>query len=86
MTVTAHFVVPTDNELKCYVLETTEFPGNHTAERIVDRLENICIDWCILDKVTCLVSDTCNVMRKVGDDFSKGKHVTLRNHLYLWLL
>ena len=78
MTVTAHFVVPVDNRLKCYVLETTEFPGNHTAERIVDRLENICIDWSILDKVVCLVSDTCNVMRKVGVDFSKGKYFTLR--------
>jgi hypothetical protein len=86
MSVTAHFVLPADNKLKCYVLETTEFTGNHTAERIVDRLENICIDWSILDKVVYLVSDTCNVMRKVGTDFSKGKHVILRNQLYFPLL
>jgi len=83
MTVTAHIVDPTNNRGKCYVLETTEFSGNHTAERIVDRLENICINWCIIDKVVCLVSDTCNVMRKVGVDFSKGKHAVFRSVLYL---
>jgi hypothetical protein len=74
MTVTAHFVDPSNNKNKCYVLETTEFQGSHTAERIVDRLENICIEWSILDKVSGLVSDTCNLMRKVGSDFSKGEH------------
>ncbi len=58
MTVTAHFVDQTNNQVKCYVLETTEFSRNHTAERIIDRLENIGIDWSILDKVFCLVSDT----------------------------
>lgn len=73
MTVTAHFVNIAENRMKCFVLETTEFSGNHTAERIVERLENICIEWSILDKVVCLVSDTCNVMRKVGTDFSKGE-------------
>lgn len=72
MTVTGHFIDQKEGILKCYVLETTEFSGNHTAERIVDRLENICIDWNIIDKIVCLVSDTCNLMRKVGDNFAKG--------------
>jgi hypothetical protein len=83
MTVTAHVIDPTMSQAKCYVLETTEFSGNHTAERISDRLENICIDWCILDKIVCLVSDTCNVMRKVGNDFSKGKHAFFTSIQYL---
>lgn len=82
MTITAHFVDVNNNRIKCYVLETTEFEGNHTAERIVDRLENVCIEWSILDKVVCLVSDTCNVMRKVGGDFSKGQHTSFRSALY----
>lgn len=73
MTVTAHFVDGSSGRLKSFVLETTEFSGNHTADRIVERLENICIDWSILDKVVCLVTDTCNVMRKVGVDFCKGR-------------
>jgi hypothetical protein len=73
MTVTAHFIDITGSRMKSFVLETTEFSGNHTAERIVERLENICIEWSILDKVVCLVSDTCNVMKKVGTDFSKGE-------------
>lgn len=64
MTVTAHIVDTNSSRIKCYVLETTEFPGSHTAERIVDRLGNICIEWCILDKIVCLVSDTCNTMKK----------------------
>ena len=85
MTVTAHIIDQANNKLKCYVLETTEFSGNHTAERIVDRLENICIEWDILDCIVCLVSDTCNVMRKVGIDFSKGKYVMSRGVLYLAL-
>ncbi|CAF1597382.1 unnamed protein product [Adineta ricciae] len=72
MTVTVHFIDTSNSKLKSFVLETTEFSGNHTAQRIVERLENICIDWSILDKVVCLVSDTCNVMRKVGNDFAKG--------------
>ena len=71
MTITAHLVDPIDTRLKSYVLETTEFSGDHTTERIIDRLENVCIDWCILDKIVCLVSDTCNVMKNVGADFSK---------------
>lgn len=74
MTITAHIVDLANIKLKCYVLETTEFSGNHTAERILDRLENTCIEWNILDKIVCLVSDNCNVMRKVGNDFSKGKY------------
>lgn len=74
MTVTAHSIDVPNSRLKSFVLETTEFPGNHTAERIVERLENVCIDWGILDKVVCLVSDTCSVMRKVGVDFGKGEH------------
>jgi hypothetical protein len=85
MTVTAHTVDLTNNKLKCYVLETTEFSGNHTAERIVDRLVNTCIEWNILDKVVCLVSDTCNVMKKVGVDFSKGKYTMSRSVLCLTL-
>ena len=79
MTVTAHFVDLSSNKNKCYVLETTEFQGSHTAERIVDRLENICIEWAILDKVSCLVSDTCNVMRKVRSDFSKREHISFKS-------
>ncbi len=73
MTVTVHFIDITVSRMKSFVLETTEFSGNHTAERIVKRLENICIEWSILEKVVCLVSDTCNVMKKVGADFSKGE-------------
>ncbi len=82
MTVTAHIVDTNNSRIKCYVLETTEFPGNHTAERIVDRLENICIEWSILDKIVCLVSDTCNLMKKVGFDFSKGQHTLFRSALH----
>ncbi|CAF4717369.1 unnamed protein product [Rotaria sp. Silwood2] len=65
MTVTAHFVDLKNNKIKNFVLETKEFSGNHTAERIVERLNNICIDWSISDKIVCLVTDTCNTMRKV---------------------
>ena len=73
MTVTAHFVDIVGSRMKSFVLETTEFSGNYTADRTVERLENICIEWSILDKVVCLVSDTCNVMKKVGNDFCRGK-------------
>jgi hypothetical protein len=72
MTVTAHFIDMKLNKLKIFVLETKEFTGNHTAERIVERLEDICSDWSITDKIVCLVSDTCPTMRKVGKDFGKG--------------
>ncbi|CAF4563991.1 unnamed protein product [Rotaria sp. Silwood2] len=51
--------------------ETKEFKGNHTAERIVERLESICDKWSINDKIICLVSDTCPTMRKVGVEFGK---------------
>jgi hypothetical protein len=72
MTVTAHFVDVKNNRMMNYVLETKEFTGNHTAERIVERLIDLCNDWAISDKIICLVSDTCNTMRKVGVDFGKG--------------
>jgi hypothetical protein len=72
MTVTAHFIDMKNNKLKNFVLETKEFTGNHTAERIVERLENICNEWSISDRSVCLVSDTCNTMSKVGKDFRKG--------------
>ncbi|CAF1541740.1 unnamed protein product [Adineta ricciae] len=81
MTVTVHFVDTSNSKLKSFVLETTEFSGNHTAQQIVERLENICIDWPILDKVVCLVSDTCNVMRNLGNDFAKVELVLFTNHL-----
>ncbi len=72
MTVTAHFINLKDNKIKNFVLETKEFSGNHTAERIVERLEDICSKWSIADKIICLVSDTCPTMRKVGVEFGKG--------------
>ncbi|CAF1470068.1 unnamed protein product [Rotaria sordida] len=52
--------------------QTKEFSGNHTAERIVERLEDLCNKWPISDKIICLVSDNCSTMRKVEIDFGKG--------------
>lgn len=72
MTVTAHIVDLDANGIKNFVLETTEFTEHHTAERIVERLEEICIEWSIGHKVVCLVSDTCNTIKRVGLDFGKG--------------
>ncbi|CAF4983738.1 unnamed protein product [Rotaria sp. Silwood1] len=53
-------------------LDTKEFSGYHAAERIVERLNEICNDWSIGDKIVCLVSDNCNTIKKVGKDFQKG--------------
>ncbi|CAF4128237.1 unnamed protein product [Rotaria sordida] len=75
MSVTAHFVDLKNNKIKNFVLETKKFSGNHTVERIVERLNTICIDWSISDKIVCLVTDTCNTMRKVGKDFGKVSKV-----------
>ena len=72
MTVTAHFIDVKNNKIKNFVLETKEFSGNHTAERIVERLEELCNEWSISDKIKCLISDNCSTMRKVGIDFGKG--------------
>ncbi|CAF3569696.1 unnamed protein product [Rotaria sp. Silwood1] len=72
MTVTAHFVDIKNNKLKSFVLDTKEFSGYHAAERIVERLNEICNDWSIGDKIVCLVSDNCNTIKKVGKDFQKG--------------
>jgi len=72
MTVTAHFVDINNSKIKSFVLDTKEFSGNHTAERIVERLDEICDEWSISDNVICLVSDNCNTMKKVGKDFGKG--------------
>ena len=80
MTVTAHFVDVHSNALKRFVLETKEFSENHTADRIVERLESVCEQWSIDEKIVCLVSDTCNTMRKVGTDFHKGMTVFLSEH------
>ncbi|CAF4734564.1 unnamed protein product [Rotaria socialis] len=74
MTVTAHIVDLDASCIKNFVFETTEFARNHTAERIVERLEEICIEWSIGHKVICLVSDTCNTMRRVGLVFGKGSN------------
>ncbi|CAF1549738.1 unnamed protein product, partial [Rotaria sordida] len=51
---------------------TKEFSGNHTAERIVEHLEDLCNKWPISDKIISLVSDNCSTMRKVEIDFGKG--------------
>ncbi|CAF1969202.1 unnamed protein product [Rotaria magnacalcarata] len=72
ITVTAHIVDLNENKIKHFVLETTEFSGNHAAQRIVERLDEICIEWAIAHKVVRIVSDTCNTMRRTGLDFKKG--------------
>lgn len=72
MTVTAHFIDIQNKKAKIFVLDTKEFYGSHTAERIVERLDEICDVWSISDKVICLISDTCNTMKKVGQTFGKG--------------
>lgn len=72
MTVTAHFIDIQNKQTKSFVLDTKEFHENHTAERIVERLDDICDEWSISDKVICLISDTCNTMKKVGQYFCKG--------------
>ncbi|CAF3084851.1 unnamed protein product [Rotaria sp. Silwood2] len=69
MTVTAHFVDIQNKKIKSFVLVTKEFTGNHTTERIIERLDEIYDEWSIADKVICLVSDTYNTIKKVGKDF-----------------
>ena len=75
MTVTAHFIDVKNKKTKNFVIDTKEFDGSHTAERIVQRLDEICDEWSISDKVICLVSDTCNTMKKVGQEFGIGQHL-----------
>ena len=71
MTVTAHFIDVKNNKITNFVLETKEFSGNHIDERIVERLEALCSEWSIIDKILCLVSDNCSTVRKVGVNFGK---------------
>ena len=35
----------------------------------------ICDEWSISDKAICLVSDTCNNMKKVGQEFGKSQYL-----------
>lgn len=56
MTVTAHLIDVKNNKIKKSVLETKEFTGNYTAERIVGRLENIWHEWSVGCKIDCFVS------------------------------
>ncbi|CAF4454942.1 unnamed protein product [Didymodactylos carnosus] len=52
ITVTSHLIT-SNYELKTFVLQTTQFSGNHTADRITQALQDICIEWGILDKIVC---------------------------------
>ncbi|CAF4611688.1 unnamed protein product, partial [Didymodactylos carnosus] len=70
ITVSSHLIT-SNYELKTFVLQTTQFSGNHTADRITQALQDICIEWGILDKIVCLVSDNCSTIKKVGRDFKK---------------
>ena len=74
MIATAHFMDVKNNKIKNFVLETKDFSGNHTAERIVEHLEDLCSEWSIIDKILCLVSDNYSTMPKVGVNF--GKDIT----------
>ncbi|CAF0798395.1 unnamed protein product [Didymodactylos carnosus] len=71
ITVTAH-IITCNYEQKNFVLETIDFTGNHTADRIVQHLQDLAIEWPIFDKIICLVSDNCATMVKVSRDFNKG--------------
>ncbi|CAF0964775.1 unnamed protein product [Didymodactylos carnosus] len=71
ITVTAH-ITASNYEEKNFVFETIDFTRNHTADRIVQHLQDLAIEWSIFDKIICLVSDNCATMVKVGRDFNKG--------------
>ncbi|CAF4433214.1 unnamed protein product [Rotaria sp. Silwood2] len=64
MTITAHFIDLKNKKIKNFVLETKEFTGNHTAERIVESLERWigCIDHLINLSVNDIIRKQDEVM------------------------
>ena len=56
-TVTAHFIL-SNWELKICLLQTSNFPENHTAENICEKLQKILSNFNIsCNEIVCIVHD-----------------------------
>uniref|UniRef100_A0A3Q2CC25 HAT C-terminal dimerisation domain-containing protein n=1 Tax=Cyprinodon variegatus TaxID=28743 RepID=A0A3Q2CC25_CYPVA len=56
LTVTSH-IINEHWQMEAYVLETSSFPGQHTAENICSQLTRIVEEWGIKDKIVAVVTD-----------------------------
>lgn len=78
MTITCHFI--NENfELKNVVLATKVLYKNHTAENIAKVMQEICIEWGIENKISCIVTDNAANMIKACDIFKK-RHLPCYAH------
>lgn len=71
ITVTIHYIT-SEWVLKSSVLETARLTKDHTAENIATELTDICNKWDILDKVSCIVTDSgANIVAAVAKCMQK---------------
>ena len=57
VTITCHYL-DSSWELKSCVLATYQVKMQHTAENIAAELKKVANDWCITNKISCIVTDS----------------------------
>lgn len=84
ITLTAHFAQTFDSSVKVVALECRKFPEPHTPENVGDRIEEICVDWSIWDKVYSITTDDAfNMSVSVGANGNKVHIPCVANSLNL---